>query len=72
MFGKRRKKHQEEQEQQRAGWMIYNFGSDLEFAECTLCGAEHPYDLRYPDKCPKCGTRMETTYLADEVDLGNY
>ena len=68
MFG-RHKKHKEEQ---RAGWMIYNFGSDLEFAECTLCGAEHPYELRYPDRCPKCGARMDTAYLADEVDLGNY
>jgi len=74
MFGKLRKKHQKKEEQQRAGWMIYNFGSDLEFAECTLCGMEYQltYELKYPDKCPKCGARMDTAYLADEVDLGNY
>lgn len=49
-------------------WIVYNFGNDLEFAECNLCGWEQPYTQRYPTKCPKCGARMVNEYLAEDYD----
>lgn len=67
MFEKLKKKRAEEQREGR--WMVFNFGSDLEFAECTLCGAEQepsPPFPWYPKKCPKCGARMT------EVEWGKH
>jgi len=58
MFGNARKKPEKE----TAKWMIYNLGTDLEFAECSRCGAElgrdkyDEYDM--PQRCYKCGAQI--------------
>ena len=63
MFEKLRKKIRGRKEEKTAEWIVFNFGDDLEFAECNRCGweQEHPY----PGKCPKCGARMVDVYLAE-------
>ncbi len=66
MFEKLRKKIRGRKEEKTAAWIIFNFGDDLEFAECNRCGWEQEYT--YPLKCPKCGARLVDVYLAEEYD----
>lgn len=70
MFEKLRKKLRGRKEEKTAAWIIFNFGYDLEFAECNRCGWEQPYTQMYPTKCPKCGARMVNVYLAEDYDQG--
>jgi len=53
-----------------AKWIVYNIGTDLEFAECSNCGCElsrdkyDEYDM--PQWCYKCGAHIEDTEYADD------
>lgn len=38
-------------------WLIFNPHTDQEFAECSICGHEHPKP-DYPRLCPDCGAFM--------------
>lgn len=50
------------QERPKAHWLVFNIGTDLEFAECSNCGAElnkdryDEYDM--PQWCYKCGAEI--------------
>ena len=52
-----------------AKWIVLNQGDVDEFAECSECGfevEEHEGVLT----CPKCGSRMEGSVTAEQVDSG--
>lgn len=68
MFEKLRKKIRGRKEEKTAAWIIFNFGDDLEFAECNRCGLELELTKMYPANCPKCGARMFDVYLAEDYD----
>lgn len=48
----------------QAHWVVFNALQPLEFAECSVCGAEVEPDISYyphaiyPEYCPECGARM--------------
>lgn len=49
--------------------MVFNFGTSLEFAECSACGGEVE-PPGYPPVCLHCGRKMEVGIrIADEPDL---
>ena len=53
------------QDRPKAKWLVFNIGTDQEFAECSYCGREltheqyDEYDM--PQRCSQCG--------ADIVDV---
>lgn len=52
-----------------AKWLVFNIGTDLEFAECSNCGAElgkdkyDEYDM--PQRCYKCGAQIRDIEFPD-------
>ena len=70
--------HYNDSESFAAVWIIYNLGTELEFAECGRCGYEqvkrnvNRKDLRfggnYPNFCCECGAAMQDAILADDID----
>lgn len=51
-----------QQERQTAKWLVFNIGTEYEFAECSNCGCElnpdkyDEYDM--PQRCYKCGAQI--------------
>lgn len=49
-------------ERPKAKWLVFNVGTNLEFAECSHCGCElnpdkyDAYDM--PQRCYKCGAEI--------------
>ena len=73
-----KKKEEPKVNQITAEWWIHNQGTDLEFAECSVCGHELepsciPIELQcgkvshYTDNCPKCGARIVNEVRAEDV-----
>ena len=63
----------EEPMEERAMWIVYNRGEDIEFAECSECGREQEPEITagrhfYPNACPKCGRAMTNVISAEELD----
>ena len=58
----RRRNRMKKQEKPKAKWLVFNVGTDLEFAECSNCGCElnkdkyDEYDM--PQRCYKCGAEI--------------
>lgn len=52
-----------------AFWIVFNIGTDLEFAECSNCRHEitpdtyDPYDM--PTRCPECGADIKDVEFPD-------
>jgi len=52
-------------ERPKAKWIVFNIGTDQEFAECSNCGYElnrdryDEYDM--PQRCFKCGADIVDT-----------
>ena len=53
----------------KAAWIVFNEGTDLEFAECDNCGHESTKkkDEGYPWICPQCGAETMTIVMAEDV-----
>ena len=76
MFSRTRKK--EESKMQGAEWWIHNQGTDLEFAECSVCGHEvepiyasiHAENGNgfYPCVCPVCINPIVCEKRAEDVE----
>lgn len=50
-----------------ASWTMYNFGTELAFAECSHCGYEHDTAKPFPKRCPGCGSLMrKEVRMADD------
>ena len=53
-------------------WIIFNIGTELEFAECNMCGYEQEpmseiHEDRYPIFCRKCKRRMYLRVKAEAI-----
>ena len=53
--------------------VIYNAGTDLEFAECTVCGHEinppkydYGWNYVYPTHCPRCKAQVHAVKAEDK------
>lgn len=53
-------------------WIVFNQGTNLEFAECSWCEHEIEPDVTvrnwYPDVCPKCGAAIAGRVRAEDVE----
>lgn len=76
MFCFRKKEANEE-----GRWIVFNPGTDLQFAECSVCGYEDNDNLfinlmisQEPGeyivtRCPKCGARMTGWMMAETENV---